>query len=358
MHPNRQSSQAAQPHANDRIRGKPVRMLSKTFMADLKTGILKDILDVVRQDQTLDFQIRNNQVHIYYDGGKILDLKPKSSKGYYASFDENYCVLKKHTPDDLKNKVHLQGRPELPNHIMTKADGQKWAQSIAPLKTIMNAWFVEHPKIERKHQQLLIAQNNKLAESDKTDFFIIDTEYTRHPARFDMVGMSWPTDATEDKPRLAFIELKVGDNALRSSSTKTGVGTARTIPGIVKHLDDFTQFITPDNYASVKREMITVLKQKIELDVLCDNEKRRRIGTPETFSDQAPQFILLFANHNPKSTILENELQNISDSEKFELKIALLKYKRYSLTHKTMFTLSDAKEEISRRHRCATTDKT
>ncbi|MDE0838318.1 MAG: hypothetical protein OSB41_04620 [Kiritimatiellae bacterium] len=332
-------------------------MLSRTFMADLKTGILKEILDVIRKDQTLDFQIRNNQVHIYYAGGKILDLKPKSSKGYYASFDENYCVLKKHTPDDLKQKLQRQGIPELPNHIMTKGDGQKWAQSLAPLKTIMDAWFVEHPKIERKHQQLLIDQNNKLAASDKTDFFIIDIEYTRHPARFDMVAMSWPTDSAEDKPRLAFIEFKVGDNALKSSSTKTGVGTARTIPGIVKHLGDFTQFITPDTYASVKREMITVLKQKLELDVFSDNEKRRRIGTPDTFSDQAPQFIFLFANHNPKSTILQDELQNISDAKTFELKIALLKYKRYSLTHKTMFNLSDAKDELSRRHRSAATNK-
>ena len=99
--------------------------------------------------------------------------------------------------------------------------------------------------------------------------------------------------------------------------------------------------------------MIVVLKQKIELDVLCHNEKLRRIGTPDKFSDKEPQFIFLLANHNPKSTILLDEMQNISDSEVFELKVALVKYKRYSLIHKTMFNLSDAKEEISRRLRSA-----
>ena len=335
-----------------------MRMLCRSFMEDLKTGILKDILDVVRQDQSLDFQIRNNRVHVYYGGGKIVDLKPKSSEGYYASFDENYCVLKKHTEEDLKKKVHLRSMPELPNHIMTKGDAHKWAESIKQLKTIMDGWFEHHPKTERKHQQLVIDQNNKLQASDETDFFIIDIEYARRGEQFDMVAMSWPTDTTQDKPRLAFIEFKVGDNALRSSSTKTGGDTVRKIPGIVKHLDDFARFITPDNYASVKEKMIVVLKQKMELDVLCHNEKLRRIGTPDKFSDEKPQFIFLLANHNPKSTILLDEMQNMSDSKAFELKVALVKYKRYGLIHKTMFNLSDAKEEISRRLRCAGMNKT
>ena len=322
-------------------------------MEDLKTGILKDILDVVRQDQSLDFQIRNNRVHIYYKGGKILDLMPKSSKGYYASFDENYCVLKTHTEEDLKKKVHLRSMPELPNHIMTKGDAHKYAESIEQLKTIMDGWFTHHPKIERTHQQLVIDQNNKLAESDKTDFFIIDIEYIKRRDRFDMIAMSWPTDTAQDNPRLVFLEFKVGDNALRSYSTKTGVDTVRKIPGMAQHLEDFTRFITPDNYERVKEEMLIVLNQKIDLDVLCHNEKLRRIGTLDKFSDKEPQFIFLLSNHNPKSTILLDEMQNMRDSEVFELKCALLKYKQYSLIHKTMFNLSDVKEEITRRLRCA-----
>jgi len=326
-----------------------VRILCKEFMEDLKTGMLKGVLDVVRQDQSLDFQFRTNQVHIYYNGGKILDLKPKSSKGYYAVFDETYCALKKHTAEDLKQKVHLRSMPELPNHIVTKADADKWAASIGQLKKIMDIWFVDHPKIERKHQQLVIDQNNKLPASDKTDFFIIDMEYTHKYDRFDMIAMSWPAGSTQDSPRLAFIEFKVGDNALRSATSKTGLASAKKIPGIAKHFEDFTRFITPANYASVKEEMIIVLKQKIELDVLCHNEKLSKIGVPDKFSDKRPQFIFLLANHNPKSTILLDEMRKISESELCELKVALAKYKQYGLHHKTMFNLSGAKEEISRR---------
>ena len=333
-----------------------MRMLGRTFMEDLKTGILKDILDVIRQDQSLDFQIRNNRVHVYYRGGRILNLMPKSSKGYFASFDENYCVRQAHTEEDLKQRVHLRSMPALPNHIMTEGDAHKYSESISQLKAIMDGWFVHHPKIEKTHQQLVIDQNNKLAGSDKTDFFIIDIEYTKHRDRFDMVAMSWPTDTAQDNPRLAFIEFKVGDNALRSSTTRTGVDTVRKIPGLAQHLDDFSRFITPDNYASVREEMLIVLKQKIELDVLCHNEKLRRIGTPDKFSDEGPQFIFLLANHDPKSTILLDEIQKMSDSDLFELKVALVKYKRYSLTHKTMLNLSDAKEEIARRLRCAGID--
>jgi hypothetical protein len=322
-------------------------------MEDLKTGILKDLLDVIRQDESLDLQILDNRVHVSYKGGRILDLSPKPSKGYYASFDENYCVLKKHTKEDLIKKVHLRCMPALVNHIMTEGDARKYAKAIKHLKSIMDGWFVNHPKIERTHQQLVIDQNNKLAASDKTDFFIIDAEYTRDRDRFDMVAMSWPTGAAQDKPRLAFIEFKVGDNSLRSSSSKTGVDTVKRIPGIANHLDDFTRFITRDNYASVKAEMILILKQKIELDVLCHNEKLRRIGTPDKFSDKVPQFIFLLANHNPSSPILLDEMQNMNDSSAFELNIALAKYKRYGLTHKAMFNLSDAKKEVSRRLKLA-----
>ncbi len=334
-----------------------MRILSKVFMNDLKTGMLKGLLDAMRRDQALDFQIRNNQVHIYYKGGRILDLKPKSSKGYYANFDENYCALKKHTKEDLEKRVHLQRLPKLPRHINTRDDADKWEAVFGQLKKIMDVWFVDHPKIERMHQQLVVDQNNKLPKSDKTDFFIIDIEYTSKLDRFDMIAMSWPTDSPEADPRLSFIEFKVGDNALRSASIKTGEDKTRTIPGIAKHLDDFIRFITPDNYLRVKDEMFFLLKQKLELDLLSHTEKLDRIRALDKFSDEAPRFIFLLANHNPKSTILLDELQNISDPERCELKIALVKYKQYGLFHKSMLNLSVAKEEISRRLQSAGKNK-
>ena len=118
--------------------------LDVEFMDDLRVGMLNSILDAIRQDQSLEFQIRTNQVEVYYQGGKILDLKPKSSEGYYASFDENYCKLKRHTEEDLITKVHLRCIPKLPNHIMTKDDADKWGASLGQLKKVMDVWFVDH----------------------------------------------------------------------------------------------------------------------------------------------------------------------------------------------------------------------
>ena len=325
-----------------------MRKLSKAFMDDLKTGILKSILDAIRQDQSLEFQIRENQVQIYYHGGKILDLRPKPSKGYYAIFDETYCKLKHHTEADIKGNVHLQGMPELPNHIARRGDAGAWSKGLAQLKKIMDVWFVDHPKIELKHHQLVVDHNNKLAASDKTDLFIIDIEYANKRDRFDMVAMSWPTDTPDDDPSLLFIEFKVGDNALRSASSKTGT-TLKRIPGITEHFRDFAKFITPANYASVKEEMLAVLKQKVELDVLCHNEKQSRIATLEKFSDAKPLFLFVFANHSPKSGTLLDEMQKIEESDYCDLKCALVKYKKYGLLNKSMRNLEDAKAEVSRR---------
>jgi len=325
-----------------------MRKLSTQFMDDLKKGMLKGILDGVRQDNALDFQIRKNQVNIYYQGGKILDLKPKTNEGYYASFDESYCKLKKHTEEDLNTKVHLRCLPNLPHHVLTKGDADRWAAALGQLKKVMDVWSEDHPKIERKHQQMVVDQNNKLPGSDKTDFFILDIEYENKHDRFDMVAASWPTDAPQEAPRLVFIEFKVGDNALRSATSKTGE-TLKRIPGITAHFEDFTRFITAGNYASVKEEMILVLKQKIELDVLCHNEKLNRVSALDKFSDKQPLFLFVIANHNPKSTILLDELKKIEKSDRSDLNCVLLKYKKYGLLNKSMRNLEDAKAEVSRR---------
>ena len=65
------------------------RILSDNFIRDFKEGLLFPVLKEVREEgMTLDFQIRNEEAHIYYRGGKILGVKPGQVPGQYVFFFE------------------------------------------------------------------------------------------------------------------------------------------------------------------------------------------------------------------------------------------------------------------------------
>ncbi len=56
------------------------RGLYKEFMADLESGFLKELLELVKNDYTLDLQIRENYINIYYRSGNILRVKADNKK--------------------------------------------------------------------------------------------------------------------------------------------------------------------------------------------------------------------------------------------------------------------------------------
>ncbi len=66
------------------------RLLSKSFITDLISGKLKEILVYVQRDNTLDIEIRENNVNIYYRGGNVLRIIEKGISFYEFEFDKNY----------------------------------------------------------------------------------------------------------------------------------------------------------------------------------------------------------------------------------------------------------------------------
>lgn len=273
------------------------RQLSQHIFDDLKSGCLHPFVDAVLNDNTLDIEFRGDSFNIYYRGGSLFKVS-LSANGYAVSFDENY---------DISKSGNICGSPIISDAI----------KNIPVYKQTMDRWFSQNPKLERECQQLIVRENNASSIANSTDYFMADMEYTCNDdisGRFDIIGIKWLSKGSErknvNKPVLSLIELKYGDGALKNDA------------GIKKHLDDFEAFIKDQKKIDdLCKDMSVVFRQKCELGLIsCLKDSQFNI----CISPRDIEVMFIFANHDPESKILANELQNISQSNyDFPVRVAV-----------------------------------
>lgn len=294
------------------------RELNDAFINDLLKGTLKELLDYVKRDNTLDLQIREDYINIYYQGGNVLKVSEKVGK-YLFVFDENY----------------LKACPFI--KIVTLEGYQKtkdWNAYFPLAKQAMDFYFSENRKEEREFQQLVVRENNYSSIANSTDYFIIDIEYdNRDGARFDIIAIQWDSTSTARqlpkgyKPKLVIFEMKYGDTALNGSS------------GMEKHCSDFKTFTSKRATVSAfKHEMLQLFQQKRTLGLIPPLIKIDAKGNSKPiveFEDQI-EFIFLIANHDPESTKLQNELTHLVNHD---VKFIASNFMGYGLYNQNVFTL-------------------
>jgi len=283
------------------------RGLSQKFIADLESGLLKELLDFVINDYTLDLQIRENYVNVYYRGGNVLRVKADKKKinGYRFEFDDKYLNHKK-----LKF-LHLNHTPTLKIDLDFYRDKGDWLKYFALAKQAMDLYLTTIKQSdERENQQLLVRENNYSAVANATDYFIVDIEYAnRAKGRFDIIAIEWLSEASKRKlfksykPKLVIIEMKYGHKALTGAA------------GMNKHYLDFKNYFSnPVKAQSFKEEMVELFKQKRQLGLipcLSDNCNNNSI---EEFDD-AIDFAFLLSNVDPDSRVLKREIQNLNNND-------------------------------------------
>ncbi|MCH7500122.1 MAG: hypothetical protein IH886_08945 [Nitrospinae bacterium] len=313
------------------------RGLSGEFFKALKAGILKQILAQVLQDNTLDLQIRKDEVHIYYRGGKILGIKPIQDGKFNFYFDKNYCKTSKNKNliNSLQKKINLVTEVEI------------WIENIPFIKQIMDYYLTNvSKKDEREFQQLVVRENNYSNISNSTDYFILDIEYDRPEfnAKFDLIAIKWKSTAAQRKqtgvdkypPRIVFIEKKYADGALNGSA------------GIIKHIKDIEKFLeNGNNLKTLKEEMINVFKQKRELGLIKFGFGANP-GTLNKISDEKPELILLLANHDPGSEKLLKELEKLPPSQQIKLKVAISNFMGYGFYDENIYPIDEFRDKFKK----------
>lgn len=282
-----------------------MRCLSNNYMNELMNGFLSGLVELVKSDDTLDMQIREDSINIYYRGVNALRVSQPKSKttGYDVFFDPQYQKLPSNFSQQLLGcHLVLFG----PSNVHDRAGIEQWIKAIPNIKQVINYWFgsVKNQN-ERVAQQRIVWENNRSCIANSTDYFICDVEYDNHAdARFDLVAYHWPSNAPSRKSPpegLAVIELKYGDNAMTGKA------------GICSHIRKTnTYFSDPANRVKFYDEMAIVFEQKKRLGLIQFSGLKNfgKISPPE----KVP-FILACANHDPASRKLANEINMLANNQ-------------------------------------------
>ena len=267
------------------------KISNEKFWKNLTKGEYKEIIDFASQrENELDVQIRDNYLNIYYQGGNLLRVHPRS-----LYFDEFYFhrgvkdMRKTHLIDKCKKgdkaciarwEDYKNRRKEMLDILKEKERGM--ATYCKEMKRIMKEWEADLHTIgishDEKNAQQQISMNNRGA----TDYTVVDLEYavsttsnfkyngdsTKKVPRFDLI-------AVDKSGQLYVIELKTGLKAIDGNS------------GIRAHMDCFKHSIGSDSNNNFINEMDELLEQKQKLKLI---EKDIRID-----STKKPQFIFAFS---------------------------------------------------------------
>ena len=268
------------------------KISNEKFWKNLKEGEYKEIIDFASQrENELDVQIRDNYLNIYYQGGNLLRVHPRS-----LYFDEFYFhrgatdIRKTHliksdkTEDKEQVAFYQRKRDEMFSILRNKG----MAAYSAKMKEIMKEWDADLHTIGISHDEKNAQQQISMNNRGGTDYAVVDLEYAvsktssfyykgkleKKVPRFDII-------AVDKTGQLYVIELKTGLKAIDGNS------------GIRAHMDCFEHTIGRDSKNDFINEMDELLSQKQKLKLI---ENNARIDTTKK-----PQFIFAFSDEPGKN---------------------------------------------------------
>ena len=264
---------------------------SKELLQKLTYGDYKEIIEfAAKRENDLDVQIRDNYLNIYYRGGNLLRIHPRS---FY--FDEFYFhrnvkqirkthLVEKAKKGDVKAKekwdYYVDQQQRMFDILKEKGGISRYCEK---MKAVMDVWEKELNTIDishdEKNEQQLISMNNR----GETAYTVIDLEYAVSTTS------NFKYDGSLDKkvPRFDIIAVdKTGQ--VYVIELKTGLGAIDNESGIGPHIDCFNHTIGRDDKGEFLEEMYNMLEQK----------KKFKLIAPETLLDKSkkPEFIFAFSD--------------------------------------------------------------
>ncbi|MBP5556487.1 MAG: hypothetical protein J6X65_02100 [Bacteroidales bacterium] len=263
-------------------------------------GEWKPLLDYILSDSELDLQIRDNYINVYYQGGNILKINPRS---FY--FDEFYfykdCAKKRKTPlqeeaksGNVKAKSIIAELVDKRDCLLSPLQSHQLDKSVAAeyfqkAKKIMRDWEKTlNEQLGISHAEKQEQQQIALANRKNTDYVVLDLEYavsTDPSSSFKYNG------SVEDKKRPRFDIIAIHKGQLIVIELKKGLKALDRKSGIADHIDSYEYTIGRDDAGEFVKEMKELLKQKQNWGIL---DKSIIINNEE------PKFVFAYADVEDK----------------------------------------------------------
>lgn len=252
------------------------RGLEADFLACFTKGHLAELVQRVREDKDLDFQIRENYINIYYKGHSLLKLTP--------NFKVESAFIK-----DV----------EVPSFLYKEKDSKRFVETIPMIKDEIRKWTVKTNKenLEGEYEQLIIRANN-LEKKTASEYYIIDRQYQTTEKvginRFDLTGFYWNNNSpsTNKNVPMSFIEVKFSLN--------------NDIQELDEQLGRYYEHVK-SNINELVKEHQEVFKQQLKLSLINQNTEKLAALSKITFSTDINEvhFVVVLVDYNPNSELLK-----------------------------------------------------
>ncbi len=243
---------------------------SNELWKKLTEGAYQEIINYAsKRENDLDVQIRDNYLNIYYQGGNLLRIHPRT-----LFFDEFYFhrgakdlrkthLIERANDGDKTCIVRWESYKKQRDNMLETLKNDGMGTYSAEMKKIMNEWESDLNTIgishDEKNEQQQISMNNR----GTTPYTVIDLEYAVSTTS----AFSYNGKLEKKVPRFDIIAVdKTGQ--LYVIELKTGLGAIDNDSGIGPHMDCFKHTIGRDENNIFVSEMAGLLKQKKELSLI------------------------------------------------------------------------------------------
>jgi hypothetical protein len=249
-------------------------------------GLLQQLLEIVKSNEDLVIEIRNNYFNIYYKGGNIAKVVSENS----IQFDHNY--FKGYQRPKYESEKKETERKELKNKWLSILKKQRnYNDFVSKMKDLMNdywTWLKEEKgkSLKEKDVQHSLCVNN----TELSEYTIIDVEF--QVSTEDLYAYKRPIKpkgrfvaSKKTSPRFDIVAVRNSDHQLCVIELKSGVNALYGKSGIGDHADSFEGTIG---------RMPKVFLNEIK-GVVNDKKDYGLLSNSFEISDNNPEFVYAYS---------------------------------------------------------------
>ena len=239
-----------------------------------KEGKLKGLIEIIKNDDDLVLQIREDYFNVYYKGGNLLKVSSENS----FQFDCNYY---KSTPGLDAQEKREERKTKRRKVLESLKETRDYKSFICRMKELMDKYW---KWLERVHHRTLHEKDTQhalcISNTESTDYTIIDLEFqvsTLEDCRYSFDSSLSPkhpeVDESKSSPRFDIIAVRNSDHSLCVIELKNGLDALQGKSGLGDHADSFERSIGKNPLAELifTKEMQKVVSDKKHLKLLSDN---------------------------------------------------------------------------------------